>query len=103
MGTVSLSPKSGVTDAPYCGGNRQLQPLTARGCQRRGFMEDTGGVVFCSDTRTEKMEQVQANPAAEACWYFEDSREQFRLSGELVVAGPDCTDSRLVEVCAQCK
>ena len=61
-------------------------------------MEDSGGVMFCSDTRTEKMSQLAQNPAAEACWYFEDSREQFRLQGTLLVATAECSDQRLARV-----
>ncbi|MEM7705052.1 MAG: Npun_F5749 family FMN-dependent PPOX-type flavoprotein [Pseudomonadota bacterium] len=43
---------------------------------------------FITDRRSEKIPELQQNPAAEACWYFPKTREQFRLSGsvELVMA-----------------
>ena len=47
------------------------------------------------------MEHVKQNPWAEACWYFPDTREQFRLGGELTIVGPDHPDAHLREVSAQ--
>ena len=47
--------------------------------------------------RTFKVEHVKKNPWAEACWYFPDSREQFRLGGDLVIIGPDHPDAHLRE------
>ncbi|GAB4354337.1 MAG: hypothetical protein Fur0042_23310 [Cyanophyceae cyanobacterium] len=40
---------------------------------------------FVTDRRSEKIDQIAANPAAEACWYFPKTREQFRLAGRLWV------------------
>ena len=48
--------------------------------------------------RTFKVEHVKQSPWAEACWYFPDSREQFRLGGDLVIVGPDHPDAHLREV-----
>ena len=61
-------------------------------------MDDAPDLMFCSDVRTGKVDQLRVNDAAEACWYFEDSREQFRLSGTLRVADGSCTDARLSKV-----
>lgn len=47
------------------------------------FFLDDGRLLFTADTRTEKMIQLAANPWAEACWYFTESRMQFRLLGTL--------------------
>ncbi|KPQ37644.1 MAG: PPOX class probable FMN-dependent enzyme, alr4036 family [Phormidesmis priestleyi Ana] len=41
--------------------------------------------MFISDRRSEKITQIQQNPNAEICWYFTKSREQFRLSGQLML------------------
>ena len=47
----------------------------------RGFVEETDLLIFTADDRSRKVEQVERAPWAEACWYFPDSREQFRLLG----------------------
>ena len=47
----------------------------------RGFVKEALQVV--TDSRSEKVQQIQACPWAEACWYFTVTREQFRLSGKL--------------------
>lgn len=65
----------------------------------RGFLESTNQLMFVSDRRSEKTEQVQQNPNAEACWYFTKTREQFRLAGQLRLitvdtAPDDWTDAR---------
>jgi len=51
----------------------------------RGFLAETNRLMFISDLRSDKTHQVQHNPNAEACWYFTKTREQFRLSGQLVL------------------
>ncbi|MCG9884510.1 MAG: pyridoxamine 5'-phosphate oxidase family protein [Cyanobacteria bacterium] len=60
----------------------------------RGFGPDQGQdqdqglgdrLRFVTDRRSEKIAQIAANPAAEACWYFPKTREQFRLTGHLRV------------------
>jgi pyridoxamine 5'-phosphate oxidase len=53
----------------------------------RGFLGDR--LMVISDTRSDKIQQIAANPAAEACWYFAKTREQFRLQGELAVVTAD--------------
>ena len=64
----------------------------------RGFLESTNQLMFVSDRRSEKTEQIQQNPNAEACWYFTKTREQFRLAGQLrlitVNTADDWTDTR---------
>jgi len=49
-------------------------------------------VTVVTDLRSEKVAQIRANPAAEFAWYFPDSREQFRIAGDLVVVdkGASC-------------
>lgn len=48
----------------------------------RFFLHD-GRLLFTADTRTEKVAQLAANPWAEACWYFMESRMQVRLLGTM--------------------
>ncbi|CAK0734501.1 hypothetical protein CVIRNUC_000440 [Coccomyxa viridis] len=63
----------------------------------RGFLDESTKITFTTDTRTFKVEHVKQSPWAEACWYFPDSREQFRLGGDLVIVGPDHPDAHLRE------
>ncbi len=55
----------------------------------RGFYGDKDCLKFAIDSRSEKVHQIVVQPWAEACWYFTQTREQFRLSGllSLVQAG----------------
>lgn len=49
----------------------------------RGFVGEALQMV--TDGRSEKVQQVQATPWAEACWYFTITREQFRIAGKLTL------------------
>ena len=51
----------------------------------RGFADQTGTLLFITDSRSEKMSSIETGGKAEACWYFTQSREQFRLQGRLVI------------------
>ena len=44
------------------------------------------------------MEHLQKQPWAEVCWYFTESREQFRLGGDLIIVGEDHPDGDLRKV-----
>ncbi|WP_445636385.1 Npun_F5749 family FMN-dependent PPOX-type flavoprotein [Nostoc sp. DSM 114161] len=55
----------------------------------RGFLEDTNQLKFITDSRSAKADQIQQQPWAEACWYFPNTREQFRLAGCLTLVGND--------------
>jgi PPOX class probable FMN-dependent enzyme len=50
----------------------------------RFFLGD-GRLLISSDMRNEKMAELAANPACELCWYFTQTREQFRISGRAQV------------------
>jgi hypothetical protein len=39
--------------------------------------------------------ELAANPLVEVCWYFPDSREQFRLSGTAHIVASDHPDQQL--------
>lgn len=45
--------------------------------------------LFTSDARSAKLDDLNAEPRAELCWYFGPTREQFRLSGVVEVVGDD--------------
>lgn len=79
----------------------QLATIQADGRPRnrtvvfRGFEEDSNQLKFITDSRSEKIEQISQNPWAEACWYFPNSREQFRLLGCLTCVGNGDSDETL--------
>lgn len=72
---------------------RYLQLATVRANGRpanrtvvfRGFLEDSDRLKFVTDNRSEKIEQIQQQPWAEVCWYFPNTREQFRITGCLTL------------------
>jgi pyridoxamine 5'-phosphate oxidase len=82
---------------------RYLQLATVRASGRpanrtvvfRGFLEDTNQLKFISDTRSQKTEQIEEKPWAEICWYFPNTREQFRIGGCLTLVAGDNSDSSL--------
>ncbi|MBW4555469.1 MAG: pyridoxamine 5'-phosphate oxidase family protein [Trichormus sp. ATA11-4-KO1] len=55
----------------------------------RGFLEETNQLKFITDSRSEKVYQIQQQPWAEICWYFPNTREQFRISGCLTLVEGD--------------
>ena len=44
------------------------------------------------------MDHVKENPWSEICWYFTESREQYRLSGKLYIIKSDEKDAELKKV-----
>ncbi len=61
----------------------------------RGFYEDKDCLKFAIDSRSEKVSQITTQPWAEACWYFTQTREQFRFSGLLHLVRGDHADMAL--------
>ncbi len=82
---------------------RYLQLATVRADGRpanrtlvfRGFLEDTNQLKFAIDARSQKIDQIEQKPWAESCWYFPETREQFRITGSLTLVGSDHPDSAL--------
>ncbi|EKQ66682.1 PPOX class putative FMN-dependent enzyme, alr4036 family [Leptolyngbyaceae cyanobacterium JSC-12] len=58
----------------------------------RGFWEDTNQLRFVTDARSEKADQIDSNSWGEACWYFPNTREQFRLLGQLTLIRENSLD-----------
>ena len=46
----------------------------------RGFQEGTLNLLATTDSRCKKFAQIQQNSNAEICWYFDISREQYRIN-----------------------
>jgi PPOX class probable FMN-dependent enzyme len=63
----------------------------------RGFLAETHRPHFASDTRTVKVEEIREHPWVEACCYFPQTREQFRLGGLVTVASSESRDPGLVK------
>ncbi|MEH2289432.1 Npun_F5749 family FMN-dependent PPOX-type flavoprotein [Nostoc sp.] len=61
----------------------------------RGFLEDTNQLKFITDNRSAKTDQIQQQPWAEICWYFPNTREQFRITGCLTLISGDDSDHNL--------
>ncbi len=61
----------------------------------RGFLGDTNQLKTIIDTRSQKLDQILHQPWAEACWYFTETREQFRLAGELTLIDANYPDPEL--------
>lgn len=53
----------------------------------RGFLGDTNQLKMITDARSEKADQINHQPWSEVCWYFPNTREQFRLTGQLTLVG----------------
>ncbi|HIK46809.1 MAG TPA: pyridoxamine 5'-phosphate oxidase family protein [Leptolyngbyaceae cyanobacterium M65_K2018_010] len=57
----------------------------------RGFVPHRNELMFVTDQRSQKVGDLAACPWAEACWYFTETREQFRLGGAISLIGPTPT------------
>jgi pyridoxamine 5'-phosphate oxidase len=58
----------------------------------RGWLEPGSQMQFVTDIRSTKAINLLAgaSPLAEVCWYFPETREQFRLSGTLRLIAAEC-------------
>jgi len=61
----------------------------------RGFLEDTDQLRFVTDARSQKADQIKYQPWAEACWYFFETHEQFRIAGSLTLVPANYPDLAL--------
>lgn len=83
---------------------RYLQLATVTESQRpanrsvvfRGFLDGTNQLKFVTDLRSAKIEHIHHCPWGEACWYFPKTREQFRISGRLLLVDHACSDQNLL-------
>jgi pyridoxamine 5'-phosphate oxidase len=53
----------------------------------RGWLPDTNTLTLVTDQRSAKVADIAAHPWAEICWYFTQTREQFRLAGPIQSVG----------------
>eukprot|EP01102_Stenamoeba_stenopodia_P020709 TRINITY_DN8178_c0_g1_i1.p1 TRINITY_DN8178_c0_g1~~TRINITY_DN8178_c0_g1_i1.p1 ORF type:complete len:229 (-),score=50.05 TRINITY_DN8178_c0_g1_i1:66-713(-) len=53
----------------------------------RGFRnEDRRQLLVTTNSYSKKIKQIQTNPNGELCWYFTETREQFRLTGKVLLS-----------------
>jgi len=61
----------------------------------RGFLDDTDQLKFVTDSRSQKALEIDRQPWGEACWYFPETREQYRILGKLTLVGENYPDPAL--------
>lgn len=55
----------------------------------RGFLGDSADITMVTDLRSGKVEEIRANSAGEFAWYMPETRDQFRIAGDLTVVAHD--------------
>ena len=66
----------------------------------RGFDDATGSLLAITDTRSEKLAQLLANPHVSVAWYFVRSREQYRINGKINIRIDDRTELACIDTTA---
>lgn len=61
----------------------------------RGFLGETNQIKIVTDGRSEKADQIYQQPWGEICWYFTETREQFRIAGQMALVGAAHPDPEL--------
>lgn len=60
-------------------------------------VNDSPAIMTCTDTRSQKISQLNRHPYAELCWYFQQSRQQFRITGSVKVITGQESDMELLQ------
>jgi PPOX class probable FMN-dependent enzyme len=55
----------------------------------RGFLDETNKLTFVTDRRSKKINELNHSPWVELCWYFPQTREQYRIAGKMDVIKVD--------------
>ncbi|MEM7717524.1 MAG: Npun_F5749 family FMN-dependent PPOX-type flavoprotein [Cyanobacteria bacterium P01_A01_bin.68] len=63
----------------------------------RGFLENTNKLKIITDSRSDKIIEIQNQSRGEICWYFTNSREQFRIAGNMIIIDANHQDSELLK------
>lgn len=61
----------------------------------RGFHGETEQLLFATDMRSAKVEEINAHGWGEACWYAAESGEQFRIAGNIRIIDHTTDDPAL--------
>src|SRR3712207_1197555 len=62
----------------------------------RGWLEPDDRLLFTTDLRSAKVGQLRARPWGEVCWYFVETREQFRILGQIDLGTAMASDALAV-------
>ncbi len=63
----------------------------------RGFLGDSRELIFTTDARSAKRTELERVPDAALCWYFAETREQFRFSGVVRLVDVSTAEARFQE------
>lgn len=80
----------------------QLATVTANGWPAnrtvvfRGFLPGSDALTFVTDARSQKVAHAAADPHCEVCWYFSETRVQFRIAGRLQVISESESEEKLL-------
>ena len=69
--------------------------VTNRTLVYRGFVDETDVLIMITDSRSEKYKGLSLHPQVELCWYFEKTREQYRISGSVNLLASSTPDTEL--------
>jgi PPOX class probable FMN-dependent enzyme len=59
----------------------------------RGFADDSQTLLAITDSRTDKIMQLHKSNTAHICWYFTQTREQYRISTEVSLINAELSTS----------
>ena len=60
-----------------------------------GFLEVTNKFKIITDSRSEKITEIKNQSGGEICWYFTNTREQFRIAGNITIIDANYQESEL--------
>ncbi len=83
------------------GGGGGMAVPAVRTIRVRGVLNEQRAVMFSTDSRSDKMKDLSANPHCELCWFFPLSKEQFRISAYATWIDSATTDSKLQAIRSQ--
>lgn len=59
----------------------------------RGFVDNSISLLAITDSRSDKYTQWLHEPQSEICWYFTETREQYRIKNSVTLIGQDVNDA----------
>ncbi|MEL4896159.1 Npun_F5749 family FMN-dependent PPOX-type flavoprotein [Crocosphaera sp. Alani8] len=51
----------------------------------RGFLNKSNQLQIITDSRSQKLTEINHHSSSEICWYFPKTREQFRITGKITI------------------
>ena len=62
----------------------------------RGFVQGSDSIKAITDKRSRKLIEIEGNPLCEICWYFNVTREQFRIKASVEIDHQANSRERLI-------